>query len=273
MGPLAYVAIVVVCTVVAVGLMLLVRRHSPAGGHFADGDRAAGFFGVLATGFAILLGLVVVLAFQSYDDSRAGAEDEARTLVQQYETAQFLPVANRAELSGALECYGRAVVHREWPLMEAGDEGDGFNPWGPALFGALQRTQPESAAEQAAYARWLDQTSEREDARYERIHGASGVVPAPLWVVLLGTALVIFGFMLFFADSGEGVVVQGFMMGSVVVVMVSLLCLISALDQPFRPGLDHVRPVAMERSLDQIRAARLLVGAAAPPCDAEGRAR
>jgi hypothetical protein len=34
-------------------------------------------FGVLATGFAVLLGLVVVLAFTSYDESRTGAETEA----------------------------------------------------------------------------------------------------------------------------------------------------------------------------------------------------
>jgi hypothetical protein len=33
-------------------------------------------FGVLATGFAVLLGFVVFLAFASYDGSRAGAEDE-----------------------------------------------------------------------------------------------------------------------------------------------------------------------------------------------------
>ena len=78
--------------------MLLVRRRAPEGSYFTDGDRASGVFGVLATGFAILLGLVVVLAFTSYDESRAGAEDEARLVVQQLETAQLLPApeASRA---------------------------------------------------------------------------------------------------------------------------------------------------------------------------------
>ena len=71
--------------------MLLVRRRAPEGSYFTDGDRASGVFGVLATGFAILLGLVVVLAFTSYDESRAGAEEEALIVVQQLETAQLLP--------------------------------------------------------------------------------------------------------------------------------------------------------------------------------------
>ena len=49
----------------------------PAGSYFEDGDRAAGVFGVLATGFAVLLGFVVFLAFESFDTSRSGAEAEA----------------------------------------------------------------------------------------------------------------------------------------------------------------------------------------------------
>ena len=54
--------------------LLLVRRRAPEGGYFADGDRAAGVFGVLATGFSVLLGFIVFLAFASYDQSRTGAE-------------------------------------------------------------------------------------------------------------------------------------------------------------------------------------------------------
>ena len=59
--------IVAAMTVVAIAAMLLVRRRAPAGSYFEDGDRAAGAFGVLATGFALLSGFVVFLAFESYD--------------------------------------------------------------------------------------------------------------------------------------------------------------------------------------------------------------
>ena len=45
---------------VAVSALLLVRRRAPDGSFFADGDRAAGVFGVLATGFSVLLGLIVL---------------------------------------------------------------------------------------------------------------------------------------------------------------------------------------------------------------------
>jgi hypothetical protein len=59
--------IVIAATAFAVAAMLVVRRCAPQGGYFEDGDRAAGVFGVLATGFAVLAGFVVFLAFESFD--------------------------------------------------------------------------------------------------------------------------------------------------------------------------------------------------------------
>src|SRR5215212_5082305 len=120
--------VAVVVTAIAVGAMLLMRRHAPAGGYFEDGDRAAGVFGVIATGFAVLAGFVVFLAFESFDTSRTGADAEARTVAQQFETAQFLPVAVRGRLSGDLICYARSVIYQEWPEMESGTLADFRNP-------------------------------------------------------------------------------------------------------------------------------------------------
>ena len=59
MNVLLALIIVVASAAVGIGAILLVRRNAPDGSYFHDGDRAAGVFGVLATGFAVLLGLVV----------------------------------------------------------------------------------------------------------------------------------------------------------------------------------------------------------------------
>jgi len=55
------ILIVVAATGIAITVMLWVRRKAPDGSYFNDGDRAAGVFGVLATGFAVLVGFVVFL--------------------------------------------------------------------------------------------------------------------------------------------------------------------------------------------------------------------
>src|SRR4051812_12376599 len=100
--------IIVGATVIAVTALLLVRRGAPEGSYFADGDRASGVFGVLATGFSVLLGFIIFLAFSSYDQSRSGAEQEALIVVQQVENAQSFPPAVAAVLTGQLVCYGRS---------------------------------------------------------------------------------------------------------------------------------------------------------------------
>jgi hypothetical protein len=266
--------IVVGVTAVAVGAMLLARRRAPEGSHFQDGDRAAGIFGVLATGFAVLLGFVVFLAFESFDTSRSGAEDEALVVAQQFETAQFLPAAVSGPLSGQLVCYARNVVHQEWPAMESGTLADGVNPWGVAMFRTLKPVEPRSSSEQSAYDKWLDQVSERESARIDRTHGAEGVIPTTLWIVLFLSATVVFVFITFFADPGEHPVVQGVMAGSVAVVITATLLLLWFLDNPYQSGVGGLRPTAMERTLVLIEEASGAVGLTiTPPCDANGVAR
>ena len=255
----------------AVAALLLVRRRAPEGGYFEDGDRAAGVFGVLATGFSVLLGFIVFLAFASYDQSRAGAEQEALIVLQQVENAQFFPQAARGELTAELVCYGRSVVNGEWARMTAGTQGDALNPWAVRLFRTLQSVQPRSATEQSAYDKWLEQTSAREEARRDRVHGAVGVIPIQLWIVLFFIAIVIFVFMLFFADHSERAVVQGMLIGSVVSVITVLLLLLNGLNSPFHDGVGGLKPVAMERSLRQIDEALNALGAKVElPCDEAG---
>ena len=271
MSLLWILLILLVVSAATIGAMLLVRSRAPEGSYFKDGDRASGVFGVLAGGFAIFAGFIIFLAFTTYDQSRSGGEAEALTVVQQFETAQLLPTAVRDRMSGEIVCYGRTVVHQEWPQMQHGKGGDTINPWGAALFQTLRVTDPRSASEQAAYAKWVDQRSDREDGRSDRLHGAEGIIPTSIWLVLILIAGVVFVFMLFFADSGEGALAQAMLMGSATTVIVLTLAAINALDNPFRHGLGQIKPVAMQRTLRILGTERALVNDRGPvPCNAQG---
>ena len=271
MSLLWSIVILLAANAATIAAMLLVRRRAPEGSYFADGDRASGVFGVLSGGFAIFAGFIIFLTFTTYDDSRSGGEAEALTVIQQFETAEFLPPAVHDRLTGELVCYARSVVHQEWPQMERGRGGDTINPWAIALFRSLKLANPTSASEQAAYGKWLDQTSDREVGRRDRLHGAEGIVPGSIWVVLFLIAGVVFAFMLFFADSGEPARSQAMLMGSATTVIVLTLLAINALDDPYRHGLGGIAPVAMERSLRILDRARADVNERAPvPCDARG---
>jgi len=271
MSLLWTILILVVVNLATITAMLLVRRRAPEGSYFKDGDRASGVFGVLAGGFAIFAGFIIFLAFTTYDQSRSGGEAEALTVVQQFETAQLLPPAVRDRMAGEVVCYGRSVVHQEWPQMEDGKGGDAINPWGVALFRTLELANPTSPSEQAAYSKWLDQTSDREEGRRDRLHGAEGIIPRSIWLVLFLIAGVVFAFMLFFADSGEGAGSQAMLMGSATAVIVLTLLAINALDNPYGGDLGRIKPVAMERSLRILDRERAVVNDTAPlPCNALG---
>jgi hypothetical protein len=268
---LGFLLIAVACAIAITG-MLLMRRRAPDGGYVADGDRAAGVFGVIATGFSVLLGFLIFLAFESYDASRTGAETEALTVAQQLETAQRLPPSVSSDLTGDLVCYARWVVEVEWGQMENDTLHDNLNPWGAAMFRTLNGVDLETPVEQSSYDQWLEQTSTRQLARQDRIHGAAGVMPTPLWIALFFISLIVLGFILTFADSGERVVVQALYMGGTLATIMAMLLLLNFLDDPVREGVGGLEPTSMERSLVIMNESLDAIGVEVTvPCDAEGR--
>ena len=139
------------------------------------------------------------------------------------------------------------------------------------MFATLQGFEPASASEDANYAKWLDQTEAREIARQDRIHGAAGIMPTPLWIVLFFIAAIILVFLFGMADRAERVWVPALFMGSVVAVIASLLLLLQFLDNPFHGGVGGLQPVAMERSVQLIDQQLAVIGGDVTiPCDDEG---
>jgi hypothetical protein len=263
--------LVVGSTALAVALLLLVRRRSPHGGHFEDTGRAAGVFSILATSFAVLFAFVVFFAFGTYDRASHSAEVEAEVVTQQFETAQMLPAAVGPRLSSQLRCYARSVVHQEWPAMADG-EVLGLNDWDTDLFVTIKDVEPVSPSQQAAYGKWLDQRSTREGARQERILTDEGVIPSPLWFVLLMSAGIVWSFVFLFADRGEGAFVQSVLIAAVTAMLVSGLLLVRFLDQPYNPGAGSLKPLAMEQALTQMDELVETLHLDVPQlCDANGR--
>jgi len=147
------------------------------------------------------------------------------------------------------------------------------NPWGIELFRAFKTVDPRTNAEQSAYQKWLDQTSDREEARRDRVHGAEGIVPTPVWIILFLTAATVFVYLLFYADSGERAVSQAMMVGSATAVVTVTLLAITALDNPYGSRLGRLQPTAMERTLSTVGEVRkTLNDTTALPCDETGGA-
>jgi Protein of unknown function (DUF4239) len=252
---------------IAVGLMYLVRRRSRVDHFFVEVERGAGIFTFLGTAFAVLLAFVVLEAFESFNDAKTGAEEDAIAVVQLSRTAAFFPPAERNPLQGTLICYGRAVVHDEWSAMKHGDRSPVVQGWVTRLEDGLRHVQPAGPAQEAAFLQLLEQEDKRTDARRARLSEANRALPAPVWFILGLGAIVTVGFALFFADRREGFIVQGTLMGAIAALVVAGLLLIWFLDHPYENRSGSIKPDEMERQLvivesEQVGAPQL--------CDSEG---
>jgi hypothetical protein len=259
--------IVAAAAAAAVGVMYVVRRRSKVDHFFIEIERGAGIFAFLGTAFAVILAFVVLAAFQSFNDAKSGAEEEATTLVQLSRTAEFFPAARRDPMEGVLICYGRAVIHQEWPAMKEGERSPAVQLWVNRVQGELKQLHPKTPEQEAAFLQLLGQQDKRTDARRARLSEANRALPAPVWFFLGLGAFVTVGFALFFADRRELFIVQGSLIAAITALVVSGLLLVWFLDHPYENRSGSIKPDEMERQLVIVETEHKNV---ARPCDEAG---
>ena len=268
MSPWLMALIVASAAAVAVILMYVVRRRSGVDHFFIEVERGAGIFAFLGTAFAVLLAFVVLEAFQSFNDAKTGAEEEAIAIVQLSRTADFFPPEQRDPLEATLICYGQAVIHDEWPAMKRGERSSVVQGWVTRLDASLRDLNPETPAQEAAFLQLLEQQDKRIDARRARLSEANRELPAPAWFVLGLGAIVTVGFALFFADRRELFIVQASLIGAIAALVVSGLLLVWFLDHPYENRSGSIKPDEMERQLVIVEAEQV---SAPQLCDTQGR--
>jgi hypothetical protein len=209
----------------------------------------------------------VLAAFQSFNDAKSGAEDEATTVLQISRTAEFFPPAERDPLEGVLICYGRAVIKDDWPAMKHGNRSPVVQKWVNAFQGDLRGLEPKTEAQKAAFLQLLGEQDKRTDARRTRLAEANRAIPAPVWFFLGLGAFITIGFALFFADRREGFIVQASLIAAIAALVVSGLLLVWFLDHPYENSSGSIKPDEMERELAIVQSEHRDIP---PPCDEDG---
>jgi hypothetical protein len=258
---------------VAIVAVYLLRRRAPAGGFYADVDRAGAIFGVVGTAFAVLLAFVIFVAFESYDTARTRAQQEADAVQKLYATTHFLSPPTRDELQGQLICYSRAVIHEEWPAMRRQRSSPEVDGWVARLNETIFQFEPVEEQDKAALSQWLDKDSARQDTRHGRIAEATPFVPTPLWAILLLGGAITVVFVLSFADSRERFLVQALMVGAVTAIFMSSILFVNFLDHPYENASGSIKPVDMTRTLEVMKADQKASGQPVRvPCGKQGKA-
>ena len=234
MNLFALAGIIVGAAAVCVGLLWLARR-SPLNVSFSselgEEGRAFDFLGIA---FAILLGFVVLHAYDSYNEAKRGAEQEAQAVLELSRTAAAFTPEEHARLEGALVCYGRAVIEQGWPTMRDGGEGSPVvTEWGRRFRERAFDLNVRSVIHQEAFRQLLLEQDSRIEGRRIRLAEAVRVTPPPLWFVLiLGAALTV-GWIVLGADQRGSFLVQASAVASVAAMATAALLLVWFLDHPF----------------------------------------
>jgi hypothetical protein len=271
MTLIAQGAIVLAVVLVSLGLLWLARR-SPYNARFAgEVGQHNKAFDFLGTAFAVLLAFVVLEAYESYNDAKSGAEEEAEAVLELSRTVEAFTPEERARLQGLLVCYGRAVVHHGWPAMENEEASPIVNDWGTRFRQGALGLQVESLIEEASFRQLLMEQDSRIQGRRTRLAEAVRIVPFPLWLVLLLGASLTIGWVVLSAGRQGSYLVQACVVASVAAMVTAALLLVYFLDHPFSDESGAIRPIEMEHTLETIdHEQEGLTIRATAPCSEEG---
>jgi hypothetical protein len=192
-----------ICLAALAGLEI-VQRLVPADTRQQHNDVAGFIYAPLGVIYAVLLALVVIAVWQSFQAANETVEQEANAVAEIAWLAHRVPEPEGPYFQELARSYAEEVVDNEWPLMEQGQAPSMTQVEDPVgwsiidnIRASLQGFDPQSKAEEQIYAEGLDQVQRLADARRMRLVAAEEGLPAVLWAVLIfgGIATVSFTYL------------------------------------------------------------------------------
>lgn len=265
------VLLIVVADLAAIGAMSLIRRRVPEGGLFRDSQIAAGAFTVTGTIFAVMVGFVFLIAFQSYAGARNSAQTEAGATGALFDTADPFAAPGRSALQGELICYARAVVEDEWETMAAGRSSPLVSGWESRLDSSFESIRPVGASASNAQQNWFDETDARRAARRARLAEADPFVPTSIWILLIIAGAAVIAFAFCFADRRERRDSQLLLVVALTTVVSASLLTIAFLDSAYGDHSGAITPKAMRATTANLERERSVkYPGVVIPCDEQG---
>ena len=234
--------------------LILVQRLVPIELRKQHNDVAGFIYAVLGIAYAVLLGLVVVAAWEQYQIANDTTEREANELAELFWLGQRLPPTEGHRLQELTRSYARVVVDEEWPLMARGKS----SPRAWALIDEIRLTvqnlNPDTEAGQVLYEQGLERVHDLADARRDRLVEAKQSIPGILWVVLVTGAIITVGFTYLFGL--DDTTTHTLMVALLALIIGLVLFTIGSLEYPFR-GDVHLGPDAFELVLKRFASSKL----------------
>ena len=208
---------------------------------------------VTATIYAILIAFVIVDAYSQVRDSQGDVSSKAASLAVIYENSRGLPEPGATQVREAAIAYGRAVIDRGIPRLEASDDPDReADRQLEELFRTVQRLEPTTEAERAAYTASIRALDNVVATRAKLLDAARPTIPDELIFLLIAIGLVVMAVATLLDTQHRGS--HLFILSALALVIWLTIALVISMDYPFS-GLIRVTDSPI-REFVHFRAAR-----------------
>ncbi|MER5891338.1 DUF4239 domain-containing protein [Streptomyces sp. NPDC001941] len=205
-------------------------------GQFNENDQSllGGGLSLVGTLFALIIGFVVVVVWQSLTDTEGTVAKEANALADLERMSRGLNVQVRRQVQGAIGAYARLVISDEWPAMANGEHSERAHAALVELWGVYTTMHAEERKTHL-YQQSLVRLNELGDARRTRLLSAESHIPPVMWMLISVDAFGIMALSYAFglSESWQMRLVMATMVGSVAFAVF----LVAELDGPFSGDL------------------------------------
>ena len=263
------VIIIVGTEICALALILTRRWRQEHPKRYQKTPIAGDVFGVVGTGFAVILAFVIFTAFESYATAREDAGIESVATRQMSSLARFYPAEWRDTLEGGLICYSRAVVNDEWATMAVGKSSPLVDHWVDKLDDDMVALPVTTNKEIEVFNTWFARAAERQEGRRGRLAESAPYVPPFVWAMLVLLFVVVVGYQVLFASPKRPLIPQVLGVSAVAATMLAGIVVVYVLDAPFADRGAQLPPTRMQSTLTAMET-EYQGTATAIPCDAYG---
>jgi hypothetical protein len=217
----------------------------------AEHNDVIGFvYAVIGVSYAVLLGLVVIAAWNTQVAARDNTYTEGNALSRLAWYAYSLPPSEHTEIEDLLTQYTYEVITVEWADMAHQQ----FSPEAWSTYQELHKViaarRPAAPSDVAQYQIAVDAADHLGAARRERLAQSTESIPPLLWATLIMGGVITVGFAFLFGMKSTGA--HALIMFSLALLIGGLLLVINELVNPFS-GAVKVGSVALQLALQRIQ--------------------
>jgi Protein of unknown function (DUF4239) len=226
----------VLASVSLLGCLVLRDRFDRWLGLSEEGNDVVGHFLAFTGAFyGIMLGLVAVGAWETFNSASDAVDNEASTLAALYRDVTQLPWPQDGRGQAHLRRYSWEVINREWPDQRIGQMPTSAERTVNALGSEISGVRVDNLKTQVLMAEALRQYNQLLEARRDRIQSTQGALPIGLWFVIIFGAVI--NIVMTWLLEIKNVRLDVFINVLMAALLGSVLAFIIAMDHPYRGEL------------------------------------